>query len=84
MDYNRWKELKLHTIALTIADGNNGNCRGCHNYGAGSLWLNGGTDNPADEPNNALTFEKMRSFPYVQRLVIGRVVADGICVAWQA
>ncbi len=76
MDYGRWKELKLHTIAVTTTDGNAGQCRSCHNYGAGSLWMNGGTDNPQDEPNNALTFTKMKSFPYVQRLVIGRVVTD--------
>ena len=76
MDYGRWKELKLHTIAATTAEGNAGQCRSCHNFGAGSLWMNGGTDNPQDEPNNALTFTKMKSFPYVQRLVIGRVVAD--------
>jgi hypothetical protein len=77
MDYARWKELKLHTIATTVTDGNNGTCRSCHNYGAGSMWWNGGTDKNEDEPNNALTFTKLRSFPYVQRLVIGRVVTDG-------
>lgn len=76
MDYERWKELKLHTIATTVTEGNNGQCRSCHSQGAGSLWMNGGPA-PQDEPNNALTFNRMKSFPYVQRLVIGRVVQDG-------
>jgi len=76
MDYARWKELKLHTIASTQADGNAGQCQSCHNYGQGSLWLAGG-ENPAQEADNAVTFLKMKQFPYVQRLVVGRVTQDG-------
>ncbi len=76
MDYGRWKELKLHTIAVTVTEGNNGQCRSCHNYGQASFPSAGGTDNPADEPNNAITFAKLREFPYVQRLVVGRVIGD--------
>lgn len=77
MDYARWKELKLHTMAATTTENNQGQCRSCHNYGQASLWLSGGTDNPNDEDDNALTFLKMREFPYVQRLVVGRVNAEG-------
>lgn len=77
MDYNRWKELKLHTIATVNTEGNQGQCRSCHNYGQGSMWLAGGTDNPNDEDDNAITFLKMREFPYVQRLVVGRVTPEG-------
>jgi hypothetical protein len=77
MDYARWKELKLHTIPATNTEGNQGQCRSCHNYGAASMWLSGGTDNPADEPYNALTFQRMSEFPYIQRLVVGRVTTEG-------
>lgn len=77
MDFNRWKELKLHTIAATNSEGNRGTCRSCHARGEASMWLSGGTDNAQDEDDNAETFVKLRSFPYVQRLVVGRVSADG-------
>jgi len=77
MDYTRWKELKLHTIAVVQAEGNRGQCRSCHSQGEASLWLAGGTDNEQDEPDNALTFHKFQQYPYVQRLVVGRVKDDG-------
>lgn len=77
MDFARWKELKLHTIATVQAEGNRGQCRSCHSQGEASLWLAGGTDNPQDEPDNALTFTKFQQFPYIQRLVVGRVKDDG-------
>lgn len=77
MDYARWKELKLHTLAAVPSENNQGQCRSCHNYGQASLWLSGGTDNANDEEENATTFLKMREFPYVQRLVVGRVTPEG-------
>lgn len=77
MDYARWKELKLHTIAATQTEGNQGQCRSCHNFGMASIWLAGGTDNAGDEDDNAVTFLKLRQFPYVQRLVVGRVTEEG-------
>ena len=77
MDYTKWKELKLHTIATVETEGDRGQCRSCHSYGEASLWLAGGTDNPDDEPENAMTFTKFQQFPYIQRLVVGRVKDDG-------
>jgi hypothetical protein len=77
MDYARWKSLKLHTIARTVTDGNQGECRSCHNFGQASVYLAGGTDLEQDEDDNAVSFLKMGQFPYVQRLVVGRVTADG-------
>jgi hypothetical protein len=68
MDYGRWLELKLDTIAQTNTDNNQGQCQSCHNAGQASMWL---SDNKVE------TFLKMRDFPYVQRLVVGRVTADG-------
>jgi hypothetical protein len=71
MDYARWKQLKLETIAATTTENNQGQCRSCHNYGMASMWMSGGTDQ--DESENALTFAKLQTFPYVQRLVVGTV-----------
>lgn len=79
MDYEGWKAAKLHTLAAMQTE-EEGECRSCHNYGQASLWLSGGTDNPENregEIENATTFLKMREFPYVQRLVVGRVTDDG-------
>lgn len=68
MDYARWTELKLDTIAATPTEGNQGQCMACHNYGQASMWLSGDKED---------TFLKLRDFPYVQRLVVGRVTPDG-------
>jgi hypothetical protein len=68
MDYSRWLELKLDTIAMTDTDNNRGQCMSCHNFGMASMWLSG---------NSAETFLKLRDFPYVQRLVIGSVNDKG-------
>ena len=68
MDYARWTELKLDTLAATPTEGNQGQCMACHNYGQASMWLSDAKD---------VTFLKMRGFPYVQRLVVGRVTPDG-------
>jgi hypothetical protein len=67
MDYARWTELKLNTIPLTTTE-NQGQCVSCHNYGQASTWLSA---------NAGETFLKMRNFPYVQRLVVGRVNEEG-------
>jgi hypothetical protein len=68
MDYARWTELKLDTIAATVTEGNQGQCMACHNYGQASTWLSA-------DPGE--TFLKFRDFPYVQRLVVGRVTPEG-------
>lgn len=68
MDYDRWIALKLNTIATTTTDGNQGQCLSCHNYGMASMWL---SNSPGE------TFMKMKEFPYVQRLVVGRVNKEG-------
>ncbi len=68
MDYARWTELQLNTIALTDTNNNQGKCVSCHNFGQASTWL---SNNPGE------TFLKMQAFPYVQRLVVGRVNEEG-------
>jgi mono/diheme cytochrome c family protein len=68
MDYNDWVAKGLDQIAKTDTDNNQGQCQSCHNRGQGSMWWSA---------NSAETFLKMKEFPYVQRLVIGRVKEDG-------
>lgn len=68
MDYGRWTELKLDTLPLTPTENDRGQCQACHNQGQASMWL--GVD-------KGETFLKLREFPYVQRLVVGRVTSDG-------
>lgn len=68
MDYTEWKAKGLDKIATTNTDNNQGACFSCHNKGTGSMWW---SLSPEE------TFLKMREFPYVQRLVIGRVKEDG-------
>ena len=69
MDYNRWVELKLDTLAVTPTENNQGVCISCHNTGQASMWFSGDKDE---------TFLKMREFPYVQRLIVGRVNKEGL------
>lgn len=68
MDYARWTELKLDAIAEVNTENNEGRCSSCHNAGEASTWF-------GDDKGE--TFLKFREFPYVQRLVVGRVTADG-------
>jgi hypothetical protein len=68
MDYNRWIALKLDTLALNTTENNQGQCMSCHNFGMASMWLSG---------DSAVTFLKLREFPYVQRLVVGSVDDKG-------
>ncbi len=75
MDYEKWKALGLYKIAAVDTEGNRGQCQSCHSTGEASLWLQGGGEN--DEVDNAITFTKFQQFPYIQRLVVGRVKEDG-------
>jgi hypothetical protein len=68
MDFARWTELKLDTLPLTATEGNRGQCIACHSAGEASMFLSVNKDE---------TFLKLREFPYVQRLVVGRVTPAG-------
>lgn len=68
MSYKRWMELKLNEICMVPTQGNTGPCAACHNGGQSSLWLS------ADA---AETFSKFTQYPYVQKLVVGRVSPSG-------
>lgn len=69
MDYNRWVELKLDTIGATTTENNQGVCISCHNTGMASAFFSADKDE---------TFLKMREFPYIQRLIVGRVNKEGL------
>jgi hypothetical protein len=45
-----------------------GPCLGCHSTGQGSAWLSAGSRE---------TFEKMRQFPFIQKLVVGKLDSKG-------
>lgn len=68
MDFDRWKELKLNTVATTDTENNQGKCYSCHNHGEASMYWSQDADD---------TFAHLREFPYVQRLVVGTVKDDG-------
>lgn len=67
MDYTRYKALKLDTLYNVNTDNNGGACISCHNSGQGGCYLSA---------NSADTFNKLREFPYVQKLVVGLVTPD--------
>lgn len=69
MDYARWTELKLNTIGKTTTENNQGVCISCHNTGMASMYFSADPDD---------TFLKMREFPYIQRLIVGRVNKEGL------
>lgn len=69
MDYARWTELKLDTIGSTTTENNQGVCISCHNTGQASMWFSADKDE---------TFLKMREYPYIQRLIVGRVNKEGL------
>jgi hypothetical protein len=68
MSYTRWTQLGLDKICLTPTLGDTGACIACHASGQSSLWLS---------QNGPETFTKFTTFPYVQKLVTGRVNASG-------
>ena len=70
MSFKRWTELKLDTICKVPSQGDNngGPCSSCHISGQSSLWLS---------PDGAETFAKFTQYPYIQKLVVGRVSASG-------
>ena len=68
MSYKRWMELKLNEVATVATLGNTGPCFSCHVVGQSSLWLS---------ENSAETFAKFTQYPYIQKLVVGRVSSSG-------
>ncbi len=68
MSYKRWVDLKLNELYSSPTQGNTGQCQSCHSAGQSSLFLSA---DPIE------TFMKFTTYPYVQKLVVGRVSASG-------
>jgi hypothetical protein len=75
MDYNKWVALGLNELPNVQTENNQGQCKSCHNAGTGSMWLFYDPQDPNE--TSVQTFNKLRRFPYIQRLVVGRVNASG-------
>jgi hypothetical protein len=67
MNFDVFVGVGMHNVAFAQTDFD-GPCTGCHAKGQASIWL-------AAEPT--LTFESLKRFPYIQKLVVGRVDEDG-------
>ena len=57
----------MEELAFTQTD-SEGPCLGCHSTGQGSAWLSAGSRE---------TFEKGKSFPYIQKFVVGKLDERG-------
>lgn len=67
MNFDVFVGTGMANLAYTETDAD-GPCTGCHATGQGGLWL------AADA---RLTFEKMKTFPFIQKFVVGSVDSEG-------
>ena len=67
MNFDVWTFYRMGDLAFSQTD-SEGPCQGCHSTGQGSAWLSAATRE---------TFEKSRQFPFVQKLVVGKLDAKG-------
>ena len=67
MNYDIWQYYRVGDLAFSQTD-NDGPCMGCHSFGQGSAWLTADSN---------FTFEKAKEFPYIQKMVVGKVDKDG-------
>jgi mono/diheme cytochrome c family protein len=63
MNFDVWSYYRMGDVAFVQTD-SEGPCLGCHSTGQGSAWLSAGSRE---------TFEKTRQFPYIQKLVVGKL-----------
>jgi hypothetical protein len=66
MNFDVWTYYRMGDLAFTQTD-SEGPCSGCHSTGQGSAWLSAA---PRE------TFEKARQFPFIQKLIVGKL--DGV------
>lgn len=74
MNFDVWSYYRMGDLAFAQTD-SEGPCQGCHSTGQGSAWLSAGSRE---------TFEKAKSFPYIQKLVVGKLDAKGSFESLQA
>jgi hypothetical protein len=67
MNFDVWSYYRMGDVAFTQTD-SEGPCLGCHSTGQGSAWLSAGARE---------TFEKARQFPFIQKLVVGKLDDKG-------
>jgi len=67
MSFDVWSYYRMDDLAFAQTDAE-GPCLGCHSTGQGSAWLSADT---------RLTFEKAQQFPFIQKLVVGKLDARG-------
>ena len=63
MNFDVWSYYRMGDVAFTQTD-SEGPCLGCHSTGQGSAWLSAGSRE---------SFEKARQFPFIQKLVVGKL-----------
>jgi mono/diheme cytochrome c family protein len=67
MNRDVWLFYRMGDLGFTQTD-SEGPCLGCHSTGQGSAFLSA---------DSALTFEKAQQFPYIQKLVVGKLNEKG-------
>lgn len=67
MNFDVWSYYRMGDVAFTQTD-KEGPCLGCHSTGQGSAWLSAGSRE---------TFEKAHQFPFIQKLVVGKLDDKG-------
>lgn len=67
MNFDVWSYYRMGDVAFTQTDAE-GPCLGCHSTGQGSAWLSAGSRE---------SFEKARQFPFIQKLVVGKLDDKG-------
>jgi hypothetical protein len=73
MNFDVWSYYRMGDVAFTQTD-SEGPCLGCHSAGQGSAWLSAGSRE---------TFDKARTFPFIQKLVVGKLDEKGSFEALQ-
>jgi hypothetical protein len=67
MNFDVWSYYRMGDLAFAQTD-SEGPCLGCHSTGQGSAYLSAGSRE---------TFEKAKQFPFIQKLVVGKLDAHG-------
>jgi len=67
MNPDIWAYYRMGDLAFTQTDAE-GPCLGCHSTGQGSAWLSAGSNE---------TFTNSKSFPFIQKLVVGKLNDKG-------
>ena len=67
MNFDVWTYYRMGDLPFAQTD-LEGPCMGCHSTGQGSAWLSAGARE---------TFEKSRQFPFIQKLVVGKLDDKG-------